>query len=94
MIADPRWSLTETKSSRKESSFRAKMPLITLIGAANLQSPSLASHADILTGSSPVPNGPLRTSAWEACPSRDSSKMSAIVPQEHQIRMRSDERDQ
>ena len=29
----------ETKSSRKESGFQAKMPLIKLIGAANLQSP-------------------------------------------------------
>ena len=45
--------------SRKESSFLAKVPLIKLIGAANLQ-----------------------------------SKISALVPEGHQIRMRSDERDQ
>ena len=31
-----------TKSSRKESSFAAEMPLIKLIGAANLQSPVIA----------------------------------------------------
>ena len=30
--------LMETKSSRKGSSFSAKMPLIKLVGAANLQS--------------------------------------------------------
>ena len=63
MIAGPRLSLTETKSSRKESIFPAEMPLIKLIGAANLQSPVIA------------------------------RKISALVPQEHQIRMRSDERD-
>ena len=45
--------------SRKESSFVAKVPLIKLIGAANLQ-----------------------------------SKIPALVPQGHQIRVRSDERDQ
>ena len=31
--------ITETKSSRNESSFPAEVPLIKLIGAANLQSP-------------------------------------------------------
>ena len=62
MNADPRSSLTETKSSRKESSFPAEMHLIKLIEAANRQS------------------------------SADSSKISTFVPQEHQIRMRSDER--
>ena len=51
--------ITETKSSRKEPSFAAEVPLIKLIGAAYLQSPVIA-----------------------------------LVPQEHQIRMRSDERDQ
>ena len=40
MITDPRSSLTETKSSRKESSFPAKMPLIRSVGAANRQSPA------------------------------------------------------
>ena len=39
MIRDPRSSLTETKSSRKESSFPPEMPLIKSVGAANLQSP-------------------------------------------------------
>ena len=39
MITGPRLSLTETKSSRKESIFPAEMPLIKLIGAAILQSP-------------------------------------------------------
>ena len=38
MITDPRSSLTETKSSRKESSFPAEMPLIKSVGAANRQS--------------------------------------------------------
>ena len=41
MITDPRSSLTETKSSRKESSFSAEMPLIKLAEAANLQSPAI-----------------------------------------------------
>ena len=36
---DPRSSLTETKSRRKESSFPAEMPLIKSVGAANQQSP-------------------------------------------------------
>ena len=62
MNADPRSSLTEAKSSRKESSFPAEMHLIKLIEAANRQSPA------------------------------DSSKISTFVPQEYQIRMRSDER--
>ena len=35
LITDPRSSLRETKSSRKESSFAAEMPLIKLIGEAN-----------------------------------------------------------
>ena len=39
LIRDPRSSLTETKSSRKESNFPAEMPLIKSVGAANLQSP-------------------------------------------------------
>ena len=47
--------IKETKSSRKESSFQAEVPLIKLIRAA-----------------------------------RDSS---ALMPQEHQIRMRSDKRE-
>ena len=34
--------ITEMKSSRKESSFLAEVPLIKLIGAANLQSPVTA----------------------------------------------------
>ena len=38
MITDPRSSFTETKSSRKESSFPAEMPLIKSVGAANRQS--------------------------------------------------------
>ena len=36
---DPRSSLTETKSSRKKSSFPAEMPLIKSVGAANGQLP-------------------------------------------------------
>ena len=36
---DPRLSLTETKSSRKKSSFPAEMPLIKPVGGANGQSP-------------------------------------------------------
>ena len=36
---DPRSSLTETKSSRKKSSFPAEMPLIKSVGVANGQSP-------------------------------------------------------
>ena len=36
---DPRSSLTETKSSRKESSFPAEVALIKSVGAANRQSP-------------------------------------------------------
>ena len=39
LLVDPRSSLTETKSSRKESSFPAEMPLIKSVGAANWQSP-------------------------------------------------------
>ena len=42
MITDPRSSLTETKSSRKESSFPAEMPLTKLTGVANRQSPVIA----------------------------------------------------
>ena len=42
MITNPLSSLTETKSSRKVSSFPAEMPLIKLIGAANRQSPVIA----------------------------------------------------
>ena len=34
--------VTETKSSRKESSFPAEVPLIKLIGAANFQPPVIA----------------------------------------------------
>ena len=37
----PRSSLTETKSSRKESSFPAEMPLIKSVGFANRQSPPI-----------------------------------------------------
>ena len=55
-------SLTETKSSRKESSFSTETPVIKLLGVANLQ--SLKIHC--------------------------SSKIAALVPKEHQIRMRSD----
>ena len=40
MIMDPRSSLKETKSSRKESSFLAELPLIKSVGAANRQSPA------------------------------------------------------
>lgn len=40
MITDPPSSLTETKSSLKESSFPAEgVPLVKLIGSANLQWP-------------------------------------------------------
>ena len=39
MLTDPCSSFTETKWSRKESSFPAEMPLIKLIGAAYLQAP-------------------------------------------------------
>lgn len=53
-----------TKSSRKELSFPAEMPMIKLIGAA-----------------------------IKSAVARDSSKISAFIPQEHQIRMRCDERD-
>ena len=55
---DPRSSLTETKSSRKESSFPAEMSLIKLLGTATLQLENFC-----------------------------------LVPQEHLIRMRSDECD-
>ena len=34
--------IKETKSSRKESSFPAEVPLIKLLGVANLQSPVIA----------------------------------------------------
>ena len=34
--------IKETKWSRKESSFLAEMPLIKLLGVANLQSPVIA----------------------------------------------------
>ena len=50
--------IKETKSSRKEYSFPAEVPLIKLIRVA-----------------------------------RDSSKMSALMPQEHQIKVRSDKRE-
>ena len=36
---NPQLSLKETKSSQKESSFLAEMPLIKSVGAANQQSP-------------------------------------------------------
>ena len=39
MITDPRSSLAETKSSRKESIFPAEMTLIKSVGTANRQSP-------------------------------------------------------
>ena len=42
MIKDRRSSLTETKSTRKESSFPAEKPLIKLIGEADRQSPVIA----------------------------------------------------
>ena len=45
MITDPLITygkITETKSSRKESSFLAEVPLLKLIGVANLQSPATA----------------------------------------------------
>ena len=38
---DPLSSLTETKSSRKESSFLAKMSLIKSVGAGNRRSPAI-----------------------------------------------------
>ena len=41
MITDPRSSLAETISSRKESSFPAEMPLIKSVGAANWRSPTI-----------------------------------------------------
>ena len=37
----PRSSLTETKSSRKESSFPAEMPVKESVGVANRQSPPI-----------------------------------------------------
>ena len=37
---DPRSSLKKTKSSRKESSFPAELPLIKSVGAAIRQSPA------------------------------------------------------
>ena len=37
---DPRSSLTEMKSSQKESSFPAELPLIKSVGAAYRQSPA------------------------------------------------------
>ena len=55
---DPRSSLAETKSIRKESNFPAEMPMIKLLGAGNLQLENFC-----------------------------------FVLQEHQIRMRTDERD-
>ena len=39
---DTSGKVTETKSSRKESSFPTEVPLIKLIGAANFQSPATA----------------------------------------------------
>ena len=41
MIADPRSSLTETKSSGEKSSLPTGMPLIKSAGAANRQSPAM-----------------------------------------------------
>ena len=41
MITDPRSSLTEELTSRKESSFPGEMPLIKSVGAANRQSPPI-----------------------------------------------------
>ena len=41
MTTDPRSSFMETTSSRKESSFLDKMPLIKLVGVANRQSPTI-----------------------------------------------------
>ena len=41
MITDPRSSLTESKSSRKESSYSVEVPLIKSGGAANRQSPTI-----------------------------------------------------
>ena len=41
MITDPRSSLTESKSSRKESSYSVEMSLIKSVGAANRQSPTI-----------------------------------------------------
>ena len=38
MITDPRSSLTETKSSRKESSFPAEIPLTKSVWAVNRKS--------------------------------------------------------
>ena len=78
MITDLRSSLTETKSSQKESSSPAGMPLIKLIWVANLQWPMIAWK---FPG---FPAGmPLIKLIWVA---HDSLKISAFVPQEHQIR--------
>ena len=41
MITDPPSSLTEAKTSRKESSFSGEMPLIKSVGATNRQSPPM-----------------------------------------------------
>ena len=41
MITDPRSSFMETKSSRKESSCLAEMPLTKLVGVANQQLPAI-----------------------------------------------------
>ena len=41
MITDPRSSLTEELTSRKESSFPGEMSLIKSVGAANRQSPPI-----------------------------------------------------
>ena len=41
MITNPRSSLTESKSSRKESSYSVEMPLIKSVEAANRQSPTI-----------------------------------------------------
>ena len=41
MITNPRSSLTESKSSRKESSYSVEMLLIKSVGAANRQSPTI-----------------------------------------------------
>ena len=41
MITDPRSSITEELTSRKESSFPGEMPPIKSVGAANRQSPPI-----------------------------------------------------
>ena len=53
LLVHPRSSLTETKSSRKKSSFPAEMPLIKSVGAANGQSPVIPRELWLCTKGTP-----------------------------------------